>query len=111
MIEVTCNPDRLCQGFREFDSAGDVTMNFEEIFVHSDIDCDIDIFENRKILTPYNVKSSLIIQPTVMPKMEYLPYSKNRFSSELNSLSLNLINFHYFQKLWYHDSSVTIGFR
>lgn len=88
-IDVTCKQDRICQGFREFDSTGDLTIKFEEVTLHILLECDIVQVENKNILVPFNGETSLIINTDVMPSLVYLPFSSNRFSSK---------NFPYFKK-------------
>lgn len=74
--------DRQCQGFREFDSTGELTIKFDEVTLHILLECDIDYVENKNILAPYKGETSLIIKTDVMPTFEYMPFSSNRFSSK-----------------------------
>lgn len=81
-IDVTCKQDRMCQGFREFDSTGELTVKFDEVTLHLLIECNIEHVENKNILAPFKGESSLIIPTEAMPSLEYLPHNLNRFSSE-----------------------------
>lgn len=80
-IEVVCEEDGNCQGFREFDSQGELTFNFEELTIHTLLETTIEFVENKKILQPFKSTSSIRLEDK-LPAFEYRSYSKSVFASE-----------------------------